>query len=80
MSKRINLVRSRRGFYRDNYNKVCVTLLVGLASILLASVMLLYLTIFRPTPDFYAASTDGEVIRLVPLNSPVATSPPPVSS
>jgi hypothetical protein len=73
-SSRIELVRSRKGFYRDNYNRVCIGLLFSLVIILLLSGFVIYLTVFRPVPDFYASAMDGTLTRLVSLDSPTRVS------
>ena len=70
MGNRIELLKSRKGFYRDNYNRVCSALLLTLFIILLLSVLDIYLAIFTPTPDFYASSQDGKLIRLVSSDFP----------
>ncbi|MES2998456.1 MAG: type IV secretion protein IcmL [Pseudomonadota bacterium] len=70
MGNRIEQVRARKGFYRDNYNRVCIGLLVALIIILLLSSFVIYLAIFRPVSDFYATSMDGKITRLVSLDSP----------
>jgi hypothetical protein len=74
VGSRIELVRSRKGFYRDNYNRVCIALLLALATILLLSALVIYLTVFRPVSDIYATSMNGEITRLVSLDSPVQAS------
>lgn len=70
MGNRIELLKSRKGFYRDNYNRVCSALLLTLFIILILSALVIYLTIFSPTPDFYASSQDGKLTRLVSFESP----------
>lgn len=74
MGSRIELVRSRKGFYRDNYNRVCIGVLVALIIILLLSSLVIYLAISRPIPYFYATSMDGKITRLVSLDSPLRAS------
>ena len=74
MGSRIELVRSRKGFYRDNYNRVCIGLLCSLVIILLLSGLVIYLAVFRPVSDFYATSMDGKITRLVSLDSPTRAS------
>ena len=74
MGSRIELVRSRKGFYRDNYNRVCIGLLLALVTILLLSALVIYLAVFRPVSDIYATSMDGQITRLVSLDSPVQAS------
>lgn len=70
MGNRIELLKSRKGFYRDNYSRVCSALLLTLFIILMLSALVIYLTIFTPTPDFYASSQDGKLIRLVSSDFP----------
>lgn len=64
---RLELVKSRKGFYRDNYNRVCTALLMTLLIIFILSLFVLYFTIFYPTPDFYATAQNGQLTRLIPL-------------
>ena len=69
MGNRIEQLKSRKGFYRDNYNRVSVGLLLGLVIILLVSGIVIYLTIYSPTPDFFASAQDGKLTRLVAVDS-----------
>jgi hypothetical protein len=70
VGNRIELLKSRKGFYRDNYNRVCSALLLTLFIILTLSVLVIYFAIFSPTPDFYASSQDGMLTRLVSSDFP----------
>jgi hypothetical protein len=70
VGNRIELLKSRKGFYRDNYNRVCGALLLTLFIILILSALVIYLTIFTPTADFYASSQDGKLTRLVSSDYP----------
>lgn len=70
MGNRTDLVKSRKGFYRDNYNRVCGALLLTLFVIFILSTLVIYFTILSPTPDFYVSSQDGKLTRLVSLDSP----------
>ena len=69
MGNRIELLKSRKGFYRDNYNRVCSALLLTLFIILILSALVIYLAVFSPTHDFYASSQDGKLTRLVSFES-----------
>ena len=73
MGNRIELLKSHKGFYRDNYNRVCSALLLSLFIILILSVLVIYFAVFLPTPDFYASSQDGKLTRLVSSDSPSYT-------
>lgn len=70
MGNRIELLKSRKGFYRENYNRVCTALLLSLVVILLLSAIVIYLAIFSPTPDLYASTQDGSLTRLVSSDLP----------
>lgn len=70
MGNRIELLKSRKGFYRENYNRVCTALLLSLVVILLLSAIVIYLAIFSPTPDLYATTQDGSLTRLVSSDLP----------
>ncbi len=69
MGNRIELFKARKGFYRDNYNRVCVALLLVLFIILIVSGVVIYLTIYSPTPDFFASAQDGKLTHLISLGS-----------
>ena len=69
MGNRIEQLKSRKGFYRDNYNRVCVGLLLVLFIILLVSGIVIYLTIYSPTPDFFASAKNKKLTRLVAVDS-----------
>ena len=56
MGNRIEQLKSRKGFYRDNYNRVCVGLLLVLFIILLVSGIVIFLTIYSPTQDFFVSA------------------------
>ena len=73
MGSRIELLKSRKGFYRYNYNRVCSALLLSLLIILILSALVIYFAIFSATPDFYASSQDGKLTRLVLSNFPNTT-------
>lgn len=70
MGNRIELLKSRKGFYRENYNRVCTALLMSLLIILLLSAFVIYLAIFSPTPDLYASAQDGNLTRLISSDLP----------
>lgn len=73
MGNRIELLKSHKGFYRDNYNRICNALLLSLFVILILSTLVIYFAVFFPTPDFYASSQDGTLIRLVSSDFPAST-------
>lgn len=70
MGNRIELLKSRKGFYRDNYNRVCNALLLTLFIISILSALVIYLAISMPTPDLYASSQEGKLTHLVSSDFP----------
>jgi len=70
VGNRIELLKSRKGFYRDNYNRVCSALLLSLFIIVMLSALVIYLAIFSPAPDLYASAQDGSLTRLISSDLP----------
>jgi intracellular multiplication protein IcmL len=69
----LELTRLRNNFYRDNYRKIMMLLMVFtiLLAVLVSS--LLYLFFNRPEPKYFAATASGRILNLVPLNRPTVT-------
>lgn len=69
----LELVRLRNNFYRDNYRRLAVALLVllGLNAILVGMVVYQYTT--RPEPRYFATSADGKITPLYALDVPVVS-------
>lgn len=69
----IELVKLRNNFYRDNYRRVVLALLV----VLLINVGLIAIIIYqyqsRPEPRYFATSADGRITPLYSLSRPVVT-------
>lgn len=72
----IKIVKSRKSFYRDNYHSMSTLLIVVLITIVLCNLLIIYLFMTRPQPDFYATSMDGKLIQLTPLDTPNYSSKP----
>lgn len=71
----IEIVRLRRDFYRDSYRKVVGALLLSIIVILLLASGVVYLVMNPPMPKYFATTTDGRIMPLVPLSRPnLATS------
>jgi len=71
MSKTLQAVKLRNDFYRDNFRRVTLVMILSfILNIIL--LVLLYFTNTRPTQVIYFAVTQqGELIKLAPLSSPV---------
>lgn len=65
------LVRSRNEFYRDNYRRVLVALLLLIIINIGLLGMVYYQITNRPTPQYFATTSDGKIMKLQPLNMPV---------
>lgn len=67
----VELVRLRNNFYRDNYRRVLLALLVLLSAIVLLIGVVFYQIYNRPTEKFFAVTTDGRIMQLYPLSQPM---------
>lgn len=76
MSEVLEKIKGRKNFYRDYYRRVCIALWFSLLLIAVLSLMIIYLEIVRPTPDFYATSNDGKLVPLTPMETPNYSSKP----
>jgi len=72
----IELVKSRKSFYRDHYHSISTLLILVLVLLVICNLLIVYVYIQRPLPDFYATSMDGKLIQLTPLDTPNYSSQP----
>lgn len=63
-------IRSHKNFYRDNFRRGCNALTVALLIILGLAIVIFYIYITRPEPEFYATSSNGNIAPVTPLNHP----------
>lgn len=66
----VELVRLRNHFYRDNYRRIMMALLLLLLAILVLAGVVFYMITHKPTPIYFATTADGRLIPIVPLNRP----------
>lgn len=66
----LQLARLRNDFYRDNFRRVVGVLLFSLVLNVVFSVIASWLFLTRPAPVYYATSTDGKLIQMIPLDQP----------
>jgi intracellular multiplication protein IcmL len=66
----IEIVKSRNDFYRDNYRKVVTALLLSAFIIFILALALIYVVLNPPAPKYFATSTDGRIVNLIPLDQP----------
>jgi intracellular multiplication protein IcmL len=71
----LELIRLRNNFYRDNYRRVLLVMLIlMIANVVLASA-LTYIFINRPAPVYFATTADGKLTQLTPLHEPLVSRP-----
>lgn len=66
----IEAVRLRNEFYRDNYRKVVGALLISILIIFVLVGGVVYVVSNPPAPQYFATTSDGRIIPLVPLDQP----------
>ncbi|NNM58801.1 MAG: DotI/IcmL/TraM family protein [Legionellales bacterium] len=64
----LELIRLRNDFYRDNYRRLIVVLLMLLVLMFSMVYWIYYLTSHRPSPRYFATNTAGGLIPLKPLS------------
>lgn len=67
----LELVRLRNNFYRDNYRRIILALLVLLIVDVVLVGMVFYQIANRPDPKYFATSSDGRITPLYPLDEPM---------
>lgn len=66
----VEIVSLRNDFYRDNYRKVVLGLLLCIVINIGLTGALSYIVTHPPAPQYFATSTDGRIVPLVPLDQP----------
>lgn len=66
----VQIVSLRNDFYRDNYRRVMLALLIAFFLIVLLASALTYLVTHPPAPKYFAVNADGSLIKLKPLSEP----------
>jgi hypothetical protein len=65
ISDRDENARFQSDFYRDKYHGVLRSLLLSVCLIVLLIGGIIYLVLFRAPPQYYATTTDGQIIPMV---------------
>jgi len=70
----VSTILNRNAFYRDGYRLLLRISLIqlGVILVLIASIVGLVMTI-KPHPIYFATTSDGRIINIVPLNEPFLT-------
>lgn len=66
----LELVMLRNNFYRDNFRRLMIACLILLGIIAGLMAYIFYQERNKPSPTYFATTTDGKLIKLVPLNQP----------
>jgi intracellular multiplication protein IcmL len=66
----VALVRMRNAFYRDNYRRLVIILLMAIVILFLMVGALVYVVTHPPKPKYFATNTQGRLVPLVALNKP----------
>lgn len=67
----VELVRLRNNFYRDNYRRMVIVLLVMLIINVALVGTVFYQIANRPEPRYFATTTDGRIMPIYPLSEPM---------
>ncbi len=71
VDKAIEISYLRNNFYRDNYRKVLVALLVMVIANIILALGAVHVIKNPPLPKYFATSNDGRITLLHPLSAPV---------
>jgi len=63
------IARSHSDFYRDKYYAALRKLLLSTCFIIVFICAMIYLILFRASPQYYATTTEGQIIPMVQAKS-----------
>ena len=66
----LEMVRMRNQFYRHNYSKMVMTVLMLVVAVIIMLSMFFWLFTHQPKPVYFATRSDGSLIKLTNLNEP----------
>lgn len=69
----LELIVLRNDFYRDNYRRAALALLLVLLINCALAFVILYKITHPPAPQYFAATDDGRIINVHPLSDPVVS-------
>src|SRR4051812_27302179 len=69
----LEVVKLRNNFYRDNYRRVVLALLFMILINIGLVAIIGYMVTHRPTPVYFATSSDGKITQLHALSEPVVS-------
>lgn len=66
LAKRHAIARLQSDFYRDQYRKMLRWLVAAILVMYLLLFAIAYLILFKPTPQYFANTTDGRILSMPP--------------
>lgn len=61
--------RLKSDMFRARYHKVLRNLLISLGVLILLIAVIVYLLLVRTKPPYFATTTDGRIIPMIPISS-----------
>lgn len=69
LADREAIASSHSDFYRDKYYNMLRNLLISVCVIVVLICAMIYLILFRAPPQYYATTTDGQIIPMAQVKS-----------
>jgi intracellular multiplication protein IcmL len=66
IGRRHELARLQSDFYRDNYRKMLIALILSILVMLLLISAIIYIVLKQPDTKYYASTTNGQIIQMIP--------------
>lgn len=66
LGQRYEIARMQSDFYRNWYHKILRALVVSTMIMLGLILAIIYFVLFKPSQQYYATTTEGQIIRLTP--------------
>lgn len=63
-------VSLRNEFYRDNYRRFTVVLIISILINVILAIVILYLITHPPKPKYFATTINGEITEITPIDQP----------
>ncbi len=64
LGQRQEIARLQSDFYRDQFRKVLHWLLYSVVVMFVLIAAIIYLILVKPTPNYYANTTDGKILDM----------------
>jgi len=69
IGNRHDIPRLQSDMFRNAYYKILRLLFVNAGLVLLLVLSIIYMLLFAENPQYYASTTDGEIIKMAPANA-----------